>query len=59
MNEDSLENKAVLLVGNPSQGWTVVGPFDTWDDAAEASYHYHQTTWVMELSAHKNKGVNQ
>jgi hypothetical protein len=38
---------AVALLGNPSDGWVVVGPYPTWDDAAEA--HPGPDTWIMPL----------
>lgn len=30
-----MTHKAVVMVGNISDGWVSVGPFDSWEDACE------------------------
>lgn len=43
---------AVIVAGNPSDGFQIIGPFTTWDDATEwAEANLNTETWIMELSA--------
>lgn len=41
------EGQAVAMVGNPSDGYTAVGPYDDFDAAANA--HEGDECWVMTL----------
>ena len=47
----------VVMVGNPTEGWHIVGPFDEFADAAEwcESLAYVTDTWVMSLSTPKEE----
>jgi len=41
----------IVMIGNLSEGWIPVGPFDTWEDAcAWADENIGQSdTWVMSV----------
>jgi hypothetical protein len=45
------EFKGIVMVGNMSDGWIPVGPFDTWEDACWwADNNIAETnTWVMSV----------
>ena len=47
------ENKAVALVGNISDGYKAVGPFDSCDDAAIAeentSHSWEHSSWIVTM----------
>ncbi len=53
-----MEGKAVIIVGNITEGYEIVGPFDTWDEAAQfdatcADPEYNpknHTTWIVTLT---------
>lgn len=43
--------KYVMMVGNPTDGFVVVGPFDYSDDAARylETEHWQDNCWIVEL----------
>lgn len=42
--------KAVVLIGSPLSGYTVIGPFETFDDAEEYADNVEDSdAWAMEL----------
>lgn len=42
--------KVVVMCGNLSDGFTPVGPFDSWDEAAEWAEKYTRSmAWVMTM----------
>lgn len=44
------EGKVVVMIGNLSDGFTPVGPFDSWDEGAAWSDRYcHGQSWVMPV----------
>ena len=57
MTTDENPRAYVVMVGNPTEGWHIVGPFDEFADAAEwcESLAYVTDTWVMSLSTPKEE----
>ena len=44
------DGKAVYIEGNFTEGYKVIGPFDSWDDACEHAEDSGRTdTWVVTL----------
>lgn len=45
------EYQAVVMIGNISDGWEIVGPFPSWDDASEwADKNIGENfTWIATL----------
>jgi hypothetical protein len=44
------DEPSILVLGNLSDGYTFVGPFDSFDEAAEADKNYSQMSWVATLT---------
>lgn len=45
-----MNRPAVVIVGNLSDGFTVFGPYDSFDEALEGCTEFQYTeTWVTEL----------
>lgn len=45
-----VELKAVIIVGTLSDGFTVYGPYESFDDATKGCAEFQYTeTWVTEL----------
>lgn len=38
-------DKYIVIVGNPVQGFSYVGPYDDPNDAAEAALEYSEADW--------------
>ncbi len=51
------EEKYVVMVGNPSDGYKIYGVFDTFEDADEWIRHnddvFMMDTWIMPLESIK------
>lgn len=44
------KRKCMVMMGNLSDGYTPVGPFDSWDAAAEWADKYTRSmAWVMTM----------
>lgn len=48
---------AIIMAGNLNEGWTPIGPFDTWEDAAfyadtvlDQNVPIPADTWIMTLT---------
>lgn len=47
-----MDEPAVILNGNPSDGYTIVGPFPSWEEAANYDDRVlGGGNWVMNLKA--------
>jgi len=42
-------DKCILVIGNLNDGFTFVGPFDSFDDADEYARNVNSMTWVATL----------
>lgn len=45
----------VFVAGNLSEGYTIYGPYESFDDAADA--HEFEEGWIMSLNNPKEKNV--
>lgn len=43
------EYEYIVMVGNPSDGFTHYGPFDSFDDADEWCRGVSHDTWIVQL----------
>ena len=53
--DDHKDEQAVVLVGNPSDGWEVFGPFKDFDTAS--TWANFPNTWVTSLRRPESRGV--
>ena len=43
------KGKAIVLVGNPSEGYVAVGPFESMEDALSSDAAAEPDSWAMSL----------
>jgi len=49
-----MDKKFVIIAGNFSDGFNIIGPFESFDAAADSFEGKWSETWIVELHAPEN-----